>query len=212
MRGFGESPPVAGEFSHVDDLVCLLHALGIERAHLIGCSKGGTVAIDVAVRHPALMAALIPVASNPSGYAFTADPPPLWDELVAAFERGDLERAAELEVQFWVVGLSRTPDDVDLAVRARVHEMDLIVLRSDTAELGTERTSPPAIDRIAEIAAPTLVISGDLDDAEIISASEHMAATIPNARHAVMPGTAHLPNMERPAEFNSLVLDFLAGL
>ena len=212
MRGFGETPMVAGAFSHAADLVGLLHALDIERAHLLGCSKGGTTAIDVAVQHPALVAALIPVASNPSGYAFTADPPPLWDEIVAAFKRGDLERAAELEIQFWVDGLSRTPDQLDPAVRAKVREMDLIALRNEAAALGSEQESPPAIDRIAEITAPTLVINGDLDDAEMISASEQMAATIPNARHAVMPGTAHLPNMERPAEFNRLVLDFLAEL
>lgn len=59
--------------------------------------------------------------------------------------------------------------------------------------------SPPTIDRLAAITVPTLVISGDLDNAEIMRASEHMAATLPNARHAVMTGTAHLPPAQHGA-------------
>lgn len=138
MRGFGQTEMVRGEFSHVDNLIGLLRTVGIERAYLLGCSKGGTRIIDLAVQHPQIVAALILVAANPSGFEFTGDPPPLWNEIVQAFEQRDLDRVAELDVQLWVDGLHRTPDRVDAAVRDKVRAMDLIVLKNEAAALGTE--------------------------------------------------------------------------
>ncbi len=71
---------------------------------------------------------------------------------------------------------------------------------------------PPEIARLGEIRAPTLVIVGDEDLADIQRIADHLAANIPGARKAVMHGTAHVPNMEKPEEFNRLVLDFLRGV
>ena len=62
---------------------------------------------------------------------------------------------------------------------------------------------------MSEIVAPTLVIMGDADAPDILRASELLSGSIANARKAVLPGTAHLPNLERPDEFNRLVLEFL---
>lgn len=69
-----------------------------------------------------------------------------------------------------------------------------------------------AIHRLEEISAPTLVIVGDKDTQTIVGACELLAERIPGARKAVMQGTAHMPNMEKPDEFNQLVLDFLTAI
>ena len=55
------------------------------------------------------------------------------------------------------------------------------------------------------------MIVGDEDRARTLSAADLLEEKLPDARKTVMAGTAHLPNMERPGEFNRLVLDFLEG-
>ncbi|HEX2181943.1 MAG TPA: alpha/beta fold hydrolase, partial [Rubrobacteraceae bacterium] len=108
-------------------------------------------------------------------------------------------------------GPYRNPEDVDPAVRDLVREMNLIALRSEASGLGEERTAdPPAAERLGEIRVPTLVVVGALDRPEVVARSEALARTVPRARKVVMDGTAHLPNMERPEEFNEAVLAFLA--
>lgn len=212
LRGFGQTAMPPGPFSHPADLEGLMAALGIERAHLMGCSKGGSCALDVALAHPDRVNALVLVSSGPSGYRPPQPVPesPQWPAVVAAFEAGDLERAAELDVQVWVDGPRRSPAEVDPAVRARVYEMDLLAMRHEVAGQGQEQAPErPAASRLAEVCAPTLVIYGDLDAPITLSSSEALAAGIPGARRVVMEGTAHLLNMEKPGLFNKLVLEFL---
>ena len=217
LRGFGQTPVPPGSFSHVADLAGIMTALGIERAHLLGCSKGGSAALDFALLHPQRVSGLVLVCSAPSGYQ-PAEPVPesaQWPAVVAAFEAGDLERAAELEVQVWVDGPRRGPGEVAAALRAKVRAMDLQALRHEVAAEGrAEEQKPPlpAAGRLAEVRAPTLVISGDLDAPISLSSGAALAAGIPGARRVVIEGTAHLPNMEQPAVFNQVVVDFLAGL
>src|SRR5438034_1835051 len=71
---------------------------------------------------------------------------------------------------------------------------------------------PPAAGRLAEIRVPTLVVLGDLDETGVTRAAEAIASGIPGARKVVIPGTAHMLTMEKPAEFTRLVLEFLQGL
>lgn len=212
MRGYGSSPMPAGDFSHSADLQGLLAALGVEKAVLAGCSMGGRVVVDLALAHPELVSALILVAASVSGYDFEAEPPPQWDEMVEAFNAGDFARAAELDCQIWVDGLQRTPGDVDPQVRQRVVEMDQIALANEARQLGQEIRMPPAAPRPGEIKVPTLIIAGELDQPDLLQVAGAMHADIPASQLVVMKGTAHLPNMEKPDEFNRLVMDFLARI
>ncbi len=133
--------------------------------------------------------------------------------LVAADEAGDLERVSELEVRMWVDGPRRGPDVVDPALRDLVREMNLIALENEALQLGEEAEPEiPAASRLSRIQAPTLVLVGDEDRARTLAAADLLERELPDARKTVMAGTAHLPNMERPEEFNRLVLDFLKGL
>ena len=133
-------------------------------------------------------------------------------ELVAAIEAGGLERVSELEVRIWVDGPDgprRRADVVDPAVRDLAREMNLIALKNEVVQLGEElEPETPVASRLYQIQAPTLVLVGDEDRARTLAA-DLLEAEIPNARKTAMAGTAHLPNMGRPGEFNRLVLDFL---
>ena len=73
-----------------------------------------------------------------------------------------------------------------------------------------EALEPSAADRLTEVAAPTLVIVGELDQPDMMKAGEHLAASLPHARMVRMPGVAHLPPMEAPEEFLSIVTEFLS--
>jgi pimeloyl-ACP methyl ester carboxylesterase len=214
MRGFGQSQPVPGEFSFSADLHGLLQHLGIEQAHLIGCSMGGSACIDFALEHPNMATALVPVCSAPSGmpYESEGDLPPIIQELIAADEAGDIDRMNDLEVQLWVGGLHRTPDQVDPAIRERVREMNKIALQNGAESTNEQALDPPAVDRLSEIQVPTLVIVGEVDVPTTHQAAKLMLEHIPHAQQVVIPNTAHLPNMERPDEFNRTVLDFLRTL
>jgi pimeloyl-ACP methyl ester carboxylesterase len=206
-RGFGRSALVEGPYSHHDDLRGLLDHLGIERASFVGCSMGGGAVIDFALSNPERARALVLVGSAVSGVESDETPPEEWEELVAADE---LERVSELEVRIWVDGPYRDPGAVDPAVRDLVREMNLIALQSEASGLGEERPpNPPAAERLGEIRAPTLVVVGALDRPEIVARSELLAHSIPHAQRILMDGTAHLPNMEMPGEFNRTVLKFL---
>jgi pimeloyl-ACP methyl ester carboxylesterase len=214
MRGFGRTvDTVRGPYSHHEDLRGLLDFLGIERARFVGCSMGGKTLIDFALEFPERTRTLVLVGSAVGGFEPDVDPPEEWDELVAADEAGDLERVSELEVGVWVDGPYRGPDHVDPAVRDLVQEMDLIALKNGASGSGDERPpEPPAANRLAEIKIPALVVVGDRDRPEIVAAAELLEERLPNAQKVVMPGTAHLPSMERPEEFNRIVLEFLDGL
>jgi 3-oxoadipate enol-lactonase len=213
LRGFGRSDMPPGPFAHHDDLRGLLRALGVARAHVLGLSLGGGVALAFALAYPEAVTALIPVAAGAGG----GDPPAAllrrWEEIEAAAKAGDLARAVEIELQMWVDGPLRAPDQVDPTVRERVREMNTAIFRREARNEGTPRPlEPPAHRRLGEVRAPTLVIVGDHDQPATVAGADLLARGIAGAGKVVVPGVAHMVNMERPAHFNRLVLDFLQRL
>lgn len=210
LRGFGETTAPAMDYAHHDDLRALLDHLGIERAALVGCSNGGRVAMNFTLTNPHRVAALAMIGSAPEGFKFDGESPALWDEIVKAFDAGDLECTADLEAQLWVVGPNRPREAVDAAVLAKVRAMNLIALQNEVAGVGDEQSlTPPAAERLGELHLPALVVVGANDSPVTVAAGAFMAANIAGAEQVIMPDTAHLPSMEHPAEFNRILLDFL---
>jgi pimeloyl-ACP methyl ester carboxylesterase len=206
-RGFGDSELTPGPFSHRRDLYQLLKFLDIERAHLLGCSAGGAAVLDFALEHPEMTASLTLVSSALGGYQFQGAMPQPLQDLMAALQAKDIDTAAELAVRLWIDGPQRTPDQVDARIRARGREMSRSALPN--VFVAEEPLDPPAIQRLHELAVPTLVVVGDLDDASIATIGGLLATRIAGARRVVISGAAHLPNMEKPEEFNREVLAFL---
>ena len=196
-RGFGQTPQPAGPFSHLSDLHGLLDGLGVERAHLLGLSRGATLALDYALEHPERVLGLVFTSSRHSGYTSTDDfIPPLWDPMVAAYKAGNFERAAALEAEMGVAGPHRTAAQVDARLLRRIAEMDVIALRNEAAGLGEEQpVATSAVERLGQLTAPLLVVAGDLDEPPEVRAGEWLAGRVPGARRVVIEGAAHFPNL-----------------
>jgi 3-oxoadipate enol-lactonase len=203
-------------FSRRQDLLDLLDHLGAEHIYLLGCSRGGQLAIDFTLEFPERVEALIAVAPGISGYvaAPTENEMPIWEEGERLEKAEDWERLVDLEVRVWVDGIGQPPGRVDRAIRERVRKMNLPNYVDHPENLAglSKQLDPPAAERLDEIRVPTLAIVGDLDASGVLSAVDKIANEVPGAHQAVIPGTAHMLNMERPREFNRLVLDFLKGI
>jgi pimeloyl-ACP methyl ester carboxylesterase len=217
LRGYGQTASVAGSYAHRQDLYDLLRALGIEKAYMMGCSLGGATSIDFALEHPEMVDALLSIDCVPGGFQPTAahsdEIMKLLQEHQGAIKRGDIEKASEIEADYWLTGPQRTIGRIDPVLLARSRAMNVIALKNKLANLGSEQPlEPPAVGRLDELHVPTLVITGSMDDPIVLEGCAWMVTHIAGARQAVIPNVGHHPNMEKPAEFNRLVLDFLASL
>lgn len=209
-RGFGRSAMPSGQFSNHNDVAGLLNFLQIDRAIVVGISFGGKNALDFALAYPQRVSALILGAPSVGGAEPSARIRQFWEAEDAALEQGDWDTAVALNLQLWVDGIHRQPDEVDTAVRAKVGQMQREIFQIDIPDdIEEVDIEPAAYGRLAEINAPTLVLVGDLDLPEKVEQSAWLAEQLPQAKHAVIPGVAHMLNMEKPALFNQLVLNFL---
>lgn len=214
LRGYGRSVVPARAFAHHEEAARLLRSLGIDRAHVLGASYGGYVAVDFTLAYPEMVESLVLCAPNVSGYEpSSAEMHQFFAAEDEALERGDLEAATELNLRMWVDGRHRTPAQVDPTVRERVRAMQRHAFGVPVPETAALKSlSPPAVARLKEIDVPALVIVGEHDVPEFVRISELVAAGIGGAKRVVIPNVAHLPSMEAPAVFNQLVLDFWRGL
>lgn len=211
-RGHGLSKAPSGTFSHHEDLKKILDALKVEKAAIMGFSMGGYIAIDVALVYPDRVRALILVAPGLTGYKFESEPLKKNNELFnKAAQENDLKMLVEYFQRSWTDGPSRTPDQVNPAVREKVRQMSIATLEIWNDESREIRLEPPAIGRLAEIHVPTLAVVGDLDMPDILEIVGLIEKNIKGARKEVINGVAHMVSMEKPEEFNRIVLDFLSG-
>lgn len=140
--------------------------------------------------------------------------PAKFAEAEKAFEVGDLDLVCELETQIWFDGADRTPEQVNQEMRKLVYEMNRKALGYEVMNLGKRlpNTETLAFDRLADIKIPVLVIVGAQDTPFIQGAADYMAEHIPSAKKVKMEDAAHLPNLDRPEEFQRIVSDFLKGI
>jgi pimeloyl-ACP methyl ester carboxylesterase len=215
LRGFGRSPVGSLPLTHALDVARLLDDLDVSRAALVGCSLGGRIALELAVARPDLVRALVLVGAGLPGLDWSAEVRAYWEAEDEAVRRGDLETATELNLRMWVDGPRRGPADVDPDVREamRVMQRQALGLQAEVWELLDET---PLVDdvgaRLSEIRAPALVIVGEEDVPDIQAAGARLAAEIPKAEATTIRGAAHVPNLERPADFDRLALPFLTSV
>lgn len=211
FRGFGETPLPDGPFVYAADVAGLMAALDVERAHLVGVSLGGHVALDLAIARPELVDRLVLVGAGVDGWEHDRILTAAWAEEEAAFERGDLDEVAWLNVRTWLDGPTRGEDSMPQALRRRVFEMQRLALDHENPEAEGGWLTASRRERLGDVAAPTLVLVGALDQRDFRRIAATLADEIPGAAFEELPGVAHLPPLERPAAFARSVMAFLAA-
>jgi pyruvate dehydrogenase E2 component (dihydrolipoamide acetyltransferase) len=206
LPGHGTSAKDVGEGSLsvlADAVTGVLDALGAERAHLVGHSMGGAVALAAAARDPARIASLTLIA--PSGFG---------PEINAGYLRGFADAQTRRELK---AVLGQLFDDEGLVTRQLVDDL-LAYKRLDGVDEALHALADTLLDGEAQRgdsaaslaaiggAAPVTVIWGRAD--RIIPAAQ--AESVAGAVRHLIDGAGHMPQMERPAEVQAAIEETIA--
>ena len=207
-RGSGRSSVTPGPYTTAQlaaDGIALLDHLGIDRADVFGMSMGGMIAQELALAAPERVKRLV-LGCTHAGIAHAAPQP------------RDSARAFAMRTDDWAERMRA------LAPFAFSAEVDPAFLQAFTAKKSADVQDPAGYqaqiaavlahdtaDRLAQIEAPTLVLTGDRDRVIPGESSRLLADRIPNARLHVIAGAGHLFFLERAAESLSALRAFLSA-
>lgn len=205
-RGHGLSPAPEGRYQLADlggDVLALLDRLRVRRAHLVGISLGGMVAMWMAANAPQRVDRLALLCTSAR-----LGPPDGWAQRAATVRSAGTAAIAESTVSRWFTPdfAARSPEVVEWA-REQLHHTPATGYAGCCAAIETMNLEPV----LGAITAPTLVIAGADDPATPAEHAHRIAAAIPDARAEVVPDSAHLANVEQPDAVNRLLLEFLDG-
>ena len=209
-RGTGQSEATEGPYTTVmmaDDAAGLMAALDIDRAHVSGISMGGAIGQELALRHPERVRSLVVTSTWPKCDPYTVN---IFQNFRALAETTE-PRTSRRMVYLWIFAPgthANSPDD--LAQReekslANPHPTPLPVYQAHCDACITHDT----VDRLGDIAAPTLVVVGDEDRYTPMHYSELIAERIPDAQLHVLSGCSHACHWEKLDEYNAATLAFL---
>ena len=216
-RGCGSSrvPPTGYDYPHVSkELLGLLDLLDIERAHLVGHSRGGGVIMETALQNPERVASLFFIDTVLRGFPWSDEFTSIMRRSAqVARERGPRAAFDEVWVEAGIFSWVRRK-------RPEVYER-IVILSEDWS--GAEWLDPARyakqevadIDRLQEISAPTFVLSGQEDLHDFVEIANILAYWIPGAMQKSLMGVGHFPMLENPHETNLYLRAFLrrvAGL
>lgn len=209
-RGYGRSETAAVDFSNRADAVAVLDHAGVDLAILVGASRGGIIALDTVLEHPARAAGLVSVAGGISGYEPSASSLPMdrWEEAEAHWKEKHWDWLADFETRIWVDGPGQPEDRAPAALRDLVHGWIVDTYRAEKEEGSPQPLDPPAAGRLAEVACPVLVMIGGLDEAGTVESCRKLAASVPGSEVAEFPDAAHMLNLEHPERFTETLLAF----
>jgi len=224
-RGVGRSAKPPGPYTiheMADDTAGLLDVLGIARAHVVGVSMGGMIAQELALRHPDRVRGLVLACTYPEPDAEVERQREFsvaqFGGTVAADGEMRIDLTALDPMLFFQHLLPRVfnqafidqelPKLMQLFSGALQYGFSMEAILGQVAAVMGHR----ATERLHQIKARTLVITGDADLLIPPANSRVLAENIPNAKLVTIPGGSHGFNFETPERFNREVLDFLAGV
>jgi len=201
-RGIGESDAPPGPYTVSElaaDAVQVLDEAGLERAHVLGTSLGGMVAQELALSHPGRVDRLVLACTTPGG----PESFPMPEQTAQLMQSGATLR------QF--VENALAPDPGEEIVERILHHREATAqpLEAWTAQAAAGAAFD-ALDRVAGIAAPTLILHGTADTVVDSRNTALLALRIPDARVELFPGGGHLFFWEQPERFVGVVTEFLA--
>lgn len=206
IRGHGQSANPTGPFSHADDLLALITHLNLGPAHLIGLSRGGGIALDLAVEHPEAVRSIVSVDSTLWGYRqWDTEALQFWQKVNETAQHSGLEAARAL----WLTDPMFAHANTLPAVAGQLRVMVADYAGWQWLNRNPERLpSPSTLERLSGLAQPILALAGELDRPDFITITGLLAEHA-RAQKVILPGVGHMPNMEAPELFNQTVLGFL---
>ncbi len=210
-RGFGRTTHETGLHDDVADLLAVLDATSTDSAVVVGNSRGGGLALDLALERPERVDRLVLLAPSVSGYDYSkwkavSAETELDAQIVAAEERGDLEELNRLEVRYWLDGVEQREGRVSGEPRVLMREMNGVALRSEPVGDAVDR--PEIWTRLGEIRVPALVVVGAFDLPGFGPMCKSLAARLPDGEFHGMYQSAHCPSLDAPDDLNRIVLAF----
>jgi pimeloyl-ACP methyl ester carboxylesterase len=216
-RGYPPSdvPEDLGRYSQaraVDDILSVLDALGIDRAHIVGLSMGGLATLHFGLAYPDRARSLLVAGA---GYgAEKAEQEKFRSEAAVIAARLETDGMAAF-AEVYAHGPARVQFDAKdprgfAEFKARLAEHS--AKGSANTQLGVQRERPSVFDLgdgLARLAVPMLVVTGD-EDWPCLAPSVFIKRTCLSAALLVLPNTGHAVNLEEPAAFNAALADFLA--
>lgn len=207
MPGYASSPALDDmNFPTLADaLKELLGKLGVRRAHLVGHSIGGMVALEFAARFPERVASLVLYATSPAFGKANGD----WQREFLKARLAPLDagkRMADLapSIVASLIGVEPDPRGIERAVAAMGRVPEAAYRAAMQCLVTFDRR-----DALAGITVPVLALSGERDDNAPAAMMERMAGKIPGARFQTIPGAGHLAHFERPEAFRTALDAFL---
>jgi len=206
-RGIGGSDRPPGPYSAAlmaDDALAVLQAAEVDGAHVVGTSLGGMVAQELALRHSWAVDNLVLACTTPGGTNAYPMPEQTVRLITQPLDLPPLER-----FQVFVRNALSEPYDetmVEQLAQTRIEEAQPLDAWQAQAAAGIAHD---ALNRLAGIRAPTLVVTGTADEVVDPRNSELLADLIPNARLERVEGAGHLFFWQEPERFVSLLGEFL---
>lgn len=197
-----------------DIIRILLDSLHLQKVSIAGLSMGASVTQDFIIAYPQRVNKAFLISSGLNGYEkehpIDSISMKWWNLFTLALEEKDTAGAAKEFTKAWAEGVYRSGDSLKAPVSQYVYNTTLANLRLHKMQgWPLLKNDPPAIESLASVQMPVLIIDGDKDLPYIIAASQYLEKNIPKARRVVMKGVAHMLNIEKPEELNKLILDFL---
>jgi len=208
-RGHGSSDAPPGPYALAelaDDAARLLRELDTGPVVWIGLSLGGMVGQELALRHPALVAALV-LAHTTSSYPDAARA--VWQQRIATVRAEGIEAIADAVMARYFHDAFRAAHPGTIArFRRRLVTTDAEGYMGCCAAVGGVDTTA----RLGAIAVPTLVLAGELDQGTPVGMARTLADAIAGARLEVLAEASHLGAIEQPQAFARAVTAFIEGL
>ncbi len=191
------------------DAVRVLDALGIRAAHVHGVSMGGMIAQELALRFPDRVLSVVLQGTSAGGPRSTA--PSVETLAVFALQRLPVSQERKTQALIGHLFSPQYASEHQDEVMAHLQRLgaDRAGLRGALQHLAASSVHDTVM-RLPSLQAPTLVLHGELDRMVSPANAELLAERIPRARLAIVPGTGHVPLLERPEEVRDLVLDWMA--
>ena len=207
LPGFGGSQAVSGGLVGVADRMAhaLQEAAGGDETIVLGNGYGGFVALQMAIRHPGIASRFV---FADCGAAFSEPGRQAFRNMAAASQARGLQAITDVAMlRLFAPEFQETHPDLMRDRREAFLKTDPEVFRAACNALAELDLRP----ELKQVKVPALVLVGEHDEATPPPMSHELAAGLPDARLEILPGCAHVPQLQSPEMFLAAIGDFLTA-